>query len=466
MVFTKLLPKLFCLHAFSVAIGSAPLLAMACFTQGSGTSNLQAVMPLSQTESIESQPVSLSFASAGKTQEEDKNERLKPPGKSELKKAVAGIRELLKDQYSNNDPEGPLKLLQLLRKTANESTGNPESHYALLSECIYVASVLGAVEEGWAACDEIESSYDVDELPHVDFIKRIKAKLDKKSAGVLYLKAVQLFEQLIDTDRFDEAGDLTRTLGTALKTQVFNAKREIGSLADRANLLARKFKQIQNDFEVLAKNPLDEQANGNIGEFYCLHKKDFERGLPYLANGLASPLQKLAQDELLLKKQEPTPDQQLEIADRWWALADDKKHKDFQKVALKHYRQIVGELEGLVKIKVEQRIQTALQQNAATSEVLSKLLSSDWRVKWESGMVFEKVSLSINTGRLSVVSASGKKHFLDFKETNGYVEAWNERKKKFFRISVKSGKSKLMFEKLDAKGGKSILTGVGQRIAN
>ena len=317
-----------------------------------------------------------------------KGDRPQPPSKAELKKAIASIRELLKDKYKNITPEGRTELLKLLQKTAEESTDKPINHYALLSECVFAASEFNSVDAGWSACDQLESSYQVDELPHIGFIKQIKTKLNPESADELYSKGVGLCEQLIDTDRYTEAGDLAKTLSAAIKKQLPHTKSGISDLVGRTKLLGRKFNQIQDDLEVLASDPSNGLANQNIGEFYCLHKNDFKRGLPYLAKAPASPLSQLAQNELSLKK--ATTQQQLEIANAWWELSSNKKWQGFRVLAIEHYNNVLPNVTGLTEIKVENRIKEA-NKRISGGNLVAQLEQFNWRVEWQSGKVWKKL---------------------------------------------------------------------------
>ena len=426
---------------------------------GLGKTKLQAVSTLPNGQSIKSQPVSVSIVSHGRIQE---HEKLAPPNKSELKKTIATIRELLKDKYKNTSVKGRQELLKLLRKTADESTSDPVKHFALLSECHNAAAVFGDVDTGWSACDQIDADYQTDQLPHLDFIKQIKTNLDQKSVRALFSRGVGLSEQLIDADRFNEVGSLARSLGSTVKKFMPAAQTETNSLIERSKLLARKFKLIQEDINKLTKDPSHPRANGKVGEFYCLLKNDFEQGLPYLAKGPTSPLQKLAKDELSLKT--PTPEQRLEIADRWWELSQNKKLSGLQPVALKHYQEIVTKLKGLAKIKVEQRIEEVLSNGSKAEVTVLQLTNHHWNIEWSHGWIWENVNLNKNhltlTSRAKN-STNSLPYKLNFKETPSGLEAWTKDKATFYQILFLDGR--LICSKLNPKTNEHA-EGLGSRI--
>ena len=301
-----------------------------------------------------------------------------PPSNKELKDAIVSIRKLMDHQYQDKTPKGRAALLKLLQQTAGESADDTLNHYALLSECAFAASKFGAVEEGWSACQEIESRYDVSELPHIDFIKRIKPNLNGYSANVLFEEGVELAQSLIGADEFSVASELAKSLSVSLRSQLPHAKTELESLAARAKLLDRKYKQLKSDFKTLESDPANEKANANVGEFYCLTKGDFEQGLPFLAKSTVSPVQKLAKHELGL--QDPTTPERLTTADQWWAMGETKKLKGFKKLAVEQYQSIVEELEGLSKVKVQGRINEAILSKYGKGDTATQLANSRWRI--------------------------------------------------------------------------------------
>ena len=382
---------------------------------------------------------------------------LETPSKKELKNAIDSIRNLLKNQYADNSPQGQKRLLVKLQQTADESLASPVDRYALLTECVAAATAFGSVNEGWAACDQIQAAYDVKQLPQIEFLKNIKTTVDQQSARSLYLRGSEKIHQLIDKDRFDDAENLTKALEYSIRESLPAANEDLWKLSDRAKSLKRKFKKIEDDLEALQIDPLNQVANAEVGIFYCEEKRDFKRGLPYLAKSPNRKIQALAKLELNLNK--PTVEKQLAIAERWWDLGKDKKLDSFLVLATQHYQQIVNDLEGQPKITAQNRIKEALPlADISITQLLSDYV---WQVKWTNGDQWQK--LRIEQGRVRVSLPSGNVFFLELVEVNGIAELRSRSRKLDLRVTHQNG-NLLQLIKLDRQGKPTNVTAIASKI--
>ena len=436
-----------------------------------GASHLRANVTLEIGTVIQSEPVMVQIrgqqddqgSGQSSAQANDGNKgRRQVPAQNGVKQAISSIRDLLNDQYRDKTPEGRKSLLKLLQKTANESISDPVNHFALLSECIGGAAVVGDVDAGWAACNQIEANYEVIALPHIDFIKRIKNQLTPESANNLHLKGAGLVQDRIADDRYEEASDLAQVLSKSLR-RLPGAKSAYASLVKQSNLLEKEFEHIQDDLKTLTKKPKDVNANDKVGRFYFLHKKDFKKAIPYFARGVKGPIRDLATYQLSLES--PSTKESLAIADRWWELGKDAETNSFKLIATIRYQGIVGELNGLNKIRVEKRIQEIMSTGTNAQSALTTLAQFNWRVEWKSlGYAWDNVRLqgdrvqfqsrlatnAINTG----APQSYKIHTI-----LGGIEFWKEPKTVFYQILL-SNNNQMICTKRDAKNN-VIATGVG-----
>ena len=438
---------------------------------GKGPSHLRAIVTLEDGTVIQSEPVMIQIQGQQDGQDDDQTSgqatdgnqgRRQVPAQKDLKQAISSIRDLLNDQYRDRTPEGRKSLLKLLQKTANESISDPVNHFALLSECISGAAVVGDVDAGWTACNQIEADYDVVALPHIDFIKRIKNQLSPKSANNLHLKGVGLVQKRIAEDRYEEASELAQMLSKSLR-RLPGVKSTYASLVKQSNLLEKEFKQIQNDLKTLAKKPKDVQANDKVGKFYFLHKKDFEKAIPYFAKGAKGPIRDLATYQLSLES--PSTKESLAIADRWWELGRDDETSSFKLIATNRYRDIVGDLDGLNKIRVEKRIQEIMSTGTNAQSTLTTLAQFNWRVEWKSlGYVWDNVrvqgdSLQLQSRPATKAINTGTPQSHKIHEIPGGIEFWKEPKTVFYQI-ILSKNNQMICTKRDAKNN-VIATGVG-----
>ena len=438
---------------------------------GSGRTKLQAVATLPSGQTVKSVPVSVLIESTDKEWKTEPTEspREKEPGKepedlkklkkeavpskTDLKKSIGAIRAVLKNEYADNSPEGRKKLLATLQEIANEAAEANLDRYALLSECIAGAAYFGAVDEGWYACDQIEATYDVKSLPHIDFIKGITATLNQQSASSLYERGIEKISQLIDQNQFDEAQDLTKALESSIQRLLPAKREELYQLSKQAKSLKRAFKKIQDDLETLEIDPQNAVANTEVGMFYCEEKRDFERGLPYLAKSSSRKIQELAKLEMQLSK--PSAEQQLAVANRWWDLGSDEKLDSFKSMATYHYQQIVEGLEEPLKTTVQNRINEIIPLANIT---IAQLLSDyTWQVKWSKGEQWKKMLLE--NGRVRVQLLSGNVFFLSFLETDGVARLVSKSRKLDLRVTKRNGVG-LQLIQVDPQGQPTNVTAI------
>ena len=409
---------------------------------GMGKTKLQALAYTDLGAAVRSRPVPVSLVAftTPATPQQQQNETsetetslTKPPSSGDLKKAVASIRNLLKDQYRDGSPDGRKNLLTLLQKTASESTNDPVNHFALLSECVHAASVFGDVEAGWSACNQIESNYDVDDLPHLDFIRRIKSKLSPESATNLYSKGIALVEQRIEENRYGEANELIQMLSKSLR-RLPGVKTEIASITSRIKLLSIEYPKVKSDLKLLASKPSDKQANARVGLFYCLQKNDFEKGMPFLAKGTDGPLRALANDELSQK--DLSTKESLKLADRWWELAGDEDLNGFKALAIEKYWSVVDKLQGLEKIEVQQRLIGSVGDGNPSSNTVALLTQNKWRIEWDRGTITE---FYLTAEGAFMTNAEGDSFIWDYRVTKDGVETWDKAKTWTYIFTYKNG---------------------------
>ena len=90
-------------------------------------------------------------------------------------------------------------------------------------------------------------------------------------------------------------------------------KKDISASQDR-------FEQVKQALDSWTTSSLRDRARRVVGEYYCFHKGQWEKGLVMLAESSDAQLAHLARTDL----QEPaTPELQAELADGWWKLADE-----------------------------------------------------------------------------------------------------------------------------------------------
>jgi hypothetical protein len=168
---------------------------------------------------------------------------------------------------------------------------------------------------------------------------------------------IALAEAQLRSRRYGEAARLAALAdATARKLQV-------ASLIDEAKLRAAEMRQIQDEWGRmqplalrLRENPDDEKANAVMGRFHCFLAGDWDAGLPLLARGSDTALQRLAREELAAPAKGSA---WLALADGWWDQAEKMiglNRREGRRHAVRWYTMAAGSFSGAVRTRVERRI--------------------------------------------------------------------------------------------------------------
>ena len=136
--------------------------------------------------------------------------------------------------------------------------------------------------------------------------------------------------------------------------------------------MAAEYKDYQEAMATLAKKPDDPEANRVAGEYLCLVKGDWARGLHMLATSDDGKYAWLAAKEL---KKITEPAEQVTQGDGWWNLAENNKGASQQQLrfhAVYWYRKAIPQLTGLLREKVQQRL---AQAGEAETKALGGLIA-------------------------------------------------------------------------------------------
>ena len=134
--------------------------------------------------------------------------------------------------------------------------------------------------------------------------------------------AEQLVDQAVAADRFDIAVVLATSASKAVAKSKIATHKEVEERLSRRrhdiHLLEPIYAAAKKAQETLEKSPADPEANLTVGRWLCFYKGDWTTGLPLLAKGSDEKLKALADQEI---KAPTEADQQVQIADAWWDLA-------------------------------------------------------------------------------------------------------------------------------------------------
>jgi len=284
------------------------------------------------------------------------------PDQAAQDQALALIREIYKQDYETaaKPPEKIALAKKMLTQAAKPGT-SPTGRFVLLRVARDIAAEAGDADTAFEAIDRMAAGYDVD-----TFMMR-GAALNAAGDSALFPehlrsvaeRAVKLIEEAAGRDEYliaNRLGDIAA--GAARKLRDGELVRQIAALNRQVGQVRKAHAAIEPQLAKLTEDPDNADANLAVGRFYCLVKGDWERGIPMLALGSDPALAAPAQKELTGVA---SAEQQVQLADAWWDLAQnmDGPEKDAMLLhAASWYERAAPSLPtGLEKAKVEKRLE-------------------------------------------------------------------------------------------------------------
>jgi hypothetical protein len=206
--------------------------------------------------------------------------------------------------------------------------------------------------------EQLVTRFEVDE---VELWHDVLAKLGKKERSesesrALLEKCRDLVDRALEMEDFERAEVFCQiALGAGRQLQDREQIQHLDAQQSRIVAARKAYQRIQQLMGSLS-NSEDPRASREVGEYYCLVRGEWEKGLPLLLKGNDDNLKGLAEQELAT----PTiPADQLALADGWWNCGE--KKTDHQKscrlrAALWYSRALLELPNGLWRAKAEMRL--------------------------------------------------------------------------------------------------------------
>ncbi len=249
-------------------------------------------------------------------------------------------------------------MLQDALATDNDPTGR----YVLLKMAGNLAARAGDAELAIRVVNDMDRYYVIDALNiKSKALLSISGKLSgAEAADELLPHLTATIDEAVQHERFDTAMEMLRA-ATATARKARDTE-QIKSLAQREvelGEIAKVHDEAKAAMAVLDKSPTDPTANSTAGRYQCFYLEKWDAGIPMLVLGADESLKKAALAELAA----PTdPAAQVDVGDRWWDLAeqtDDRHRAAIHRRAVHWYETALPRLDGLLKKKVEQRLEAA-----------------------------------------------------------------------------------------------------------
>ena len=245
-------------------------------------------------------------------------ERIAAPADAEIQTEIAKIRADLAGAYA--DTKNRQTLIAQLIRMANDAKDAPATQCAAWSEAASLASEGGDATQAFLTLDRMSNRFDGSffELKEKVFSTLLK-KRDGPTSAQLALFGFSWAEDLIDGEQFDEAASvLSRTRSVTIRLNDARLRELADYLTTRIRILSRGFAVAKDSAVRLSRDPDDAAAAEVVGRFRCFTVEDWERGLPLLVSSKDATLKQLAEQDLT---QPTAPDEQVALADAWWAYS-------------------------------------------------------------------------------------------------------------------------------------------------
>ncbi|WP_254513464.1 hypothetical protein [Anatilimnocola floriformis] len=303
--------------------------------------------------------VAVSFVSIANAAEE----RKPAPPEAEVTAAKKLVADVYKKEYeAAKTPADQKKLAGKMLEDAKQSKPGSADQFALYEIARNISTKIGDID---VALDAVRLSAEGFQIDENTLTREIFAKISplvrtvpERQLLLRYL-TVAYFESVRD-DQLAEAKEmLDLALAAAKKANDPDAVKQWVSRQEKLAVRQKAQEQLRLAEKVLETKPADPAANATCGEYACFYRKDWIRGLPMIALGPPSALQKLAGKELAGAK---TTDEQVALGDAWYDEAQSRE--GLVKNALlarsaEWYEPAIKDLAALNKRKVQNRLDEA-----------------------------------------------------------------------------------------------------------
>jgi hypothetical protein len=306
--------------------------------------------------------------------------RVPAPPKTEQqakRKELEALFELSKPKTA----EQKAQLATLVWRTARESENDRLAQFVLFDLVRELAIEIGNILVALDAVEALERRFEYDgpAARAQTVVQLIKSTPPADMNLLLVTICAGTADRLSAEQCCEDAERIQNALGDALRRTKDQAA--LAPLAERRranDAIVAVFKNTKWAFSKLEQAPDDPAANHAVGRFLLLANQEPTRALSCLAKSNDPKLQAAAELEV---SQPPSPMEQLELADRWWELAEKESNKEmqrrFQARAGGWYERAKPQLMGLMASKAEQRLSELSAANVSSAEVGPEKSSTD-----------------------------------------------------------------------------------------
>jgi WD40 repeat protein len=294
------------------------------------------------------------------------------PGKAVLAKKEKTLTTMFKEELAKakTDQQAGRDLADLLLREAKQTHEDPALRYIALIYARDLAAQAGDTTVALAAIEELATHYTVDTLAMKTAMLNLAAQKAtfKEDSAAIAEQALALVEQALANDNYQVAQELIKAAeDAATKSKMLQLVARVEKAGAEVEQGKKEFSRMSKFVDILAKNPNDVDANREMGNYFCLVKGNWDKGLPMLVKGNDKDLLALAKRDLANPKETL---EQLDIGDEYYRLAEGEKaltHKNLLKRAYYWYVKCLPNLgSGLNRLRVEKRVDQIAALNPAS----------------------------------------------------------------------------------------------------
>lgn len=287
--------------------------------------------------------------------------KLPVPGAAEEQAAQTKVREVFAKEFSTaKTSEQKAALAANLLKVGLSTKDSPVDRFVVLRLASQIFGQAGDLTKMMEAIDAIGQQYraDVVSMKADALAEAVRAGgRSSPQPEAITETALQLLDDSVALDDFTSAERvLNVAISSARKARAMPVIRDLTTREREIQHQKKEFTRVKSALETLEKKPADSDASRLAGQWYCFHKGNWEKGLPYLALGADSALAKLAREDI---SQPTDATKQTELAEKWSALAEkaEGSMRDAIRSRARHwYEQALPKLSGLNKARVERQL--------------------------------------------------------------------------------------------------------------
>lgn len=281
------------------------------------------------------------------------------PDKAAQATALKTVEEVLGDEMKGaNTPDKKHQLAITLLRHAGDSKGEPINQYVLLNKAYEAAIGTGEAALIENAVTSMAETFEIDPLrlkASGYFTASNQAKTPQLQKELVQ-QSFQLMDDAVAAERFDIALPMEKVLA------ICNRKLRDGELTKESRermaaikLKAKEFEKLAPAKAAFAKNPNDPAANLTLGKYSALSQGHWDEALAHFVKCDDTALVDLAKRDLA---EQGDAEAKAKMGDAWFDYAAaNKEQEGFYARADYWYRAAAPTLTGLVRKKIDQRLQ-------------------------------------------------------------------------------------------------------------